>query len=509
MEITPYDDDNVRLANFALNQEKQVQKIKNDAMLKDFEVVVNNLDENTNIKCSSGFYSQVAKPCFLSLNVNTILNCLGVSVTLIDVAPTFDIRGSELNRVMKFSFFYQSEDLGAVRVHLHHSTRTIQTQGSCLMPDSTKAALWFTNNLIIPRFKDLAKAKKYQIKSYNQAIIQASTSTVSPPNDSSQPININNCMRCNSIFNKQSKPSLCTCGHYFHRTCLTEHKRSCKILPSSSLSKVQTKSLARSKRKLTANPSVEGQDSSINLRAAVTYSEDISIRNDAPPDVSDNVVLEPAPEPIMETLTPIQRNDECLTSQEAPSQIQKQHKATRKKKQVTTENDLNISFLKRELAAAQTRIVQLDSEIDDKNKKISLLESRLKFHEDREAGHLHNQYFSPQSCHLLHVNTCSSNSLPPGSCRCTHSSMNQDNVTNPDISMNRNISSSLENMQKEIKGLKVLVNNLTCLYKLSDAASAHHETPQTHNSTLDSSNSIEALIPDDPMNMTVKDNSLN
>ena len=48
---------NTRLAGFALNQSKQSKYLRQDA---DFETVVNNFNENGNMKCNSGFYLEVA-----------------------------------------------------------------------------------------------------------------------------------------------------------------------------------------------------------------------------------------------------------------------------------------------------------------------------------------------------------------------------------------------------------------------------------------------------------------
>jgi hypothetical protein len=51
----------IRKANFALNKNKQMKEIRKDAKIVDFEVTVNNDDENYTIKCSSGFDIHVAR----------------------------------------------------------------------------------------------------------------------------------------------------------------------------------------------------------------------------------------------------------------------------------------------------------------------------------------------------------------------------------------------------------------------------------------------------------------
>ena len=52
----------IRKANFALNKKKQTKEIRKDAKIVDFEVNVNNDDENYTIKCSSGFVSMLQGP---------------------------------------------------------------------------------------------------------------------------------------------------------------------------------------------------------------------------------------------------------------------------------------------------------------------------------------------------------------------------------------------------------------------------------------------------------------
>ena len=42
-----------RESNFILNEEKQTEKIRRDALINDYEVTTKNQDENINIKCST------------------------------------------------------------------------------------------------------------------------------------------------------------------------------------------------------------------------------------------------------------------------------------------------------------------------------------------------------------------------------------------------------------------------------------------------------------------------
>ena len=51
-----------RHTGFSLDQSKQTKNLKKDALIVNYDTVVNNYNENVNVKCSSGFYLKVANP---------------------------------------------------------------------------------------------------------------------------------------------------------------------------------------------------------------------------------------------------------------------------------------------------------------------------------------------------------------------------------------------------------------------------------------------------------------
>ena len=115
-----------RTTNYKLNQIKQTGKIIKDANKSDYDIVVNNNEQNSTIRCSSGFYVQVGRPCFSSLENGSVLNTSSIVITVDDITKTSDLNGTETNLIMLFSFKNSLQTCGGVRVHLHHSTRTIQ-----------------------------------------------------------------------------------------------------------------------------------------------------------------------------------------------------------------------------------------------------------------------------------------------------------------------------------------------------------------------------------------------
>ena len=76
----------------------------------------------------------------------------------------------------------------------------------------------------------------------------------------------------------------------------------------------------------------------------------------------------------------------------APTTSLSSNKSTQKSK--NNESELNIAFLQRELAAAQTRITQLDTSNDEKQKRITVLLDRIKYLEEKENKSTYDKYFA-------------------------------------------------------------------------------------------------------------------
>ena len=116
-----------RTANYTLNQEKQTEKIVRDASKDDYEVNINNNDQNATVKCSPGFYIQVARASLGSLNNSSVLACGDIAISVDDTKITKDQMGIEATKWMSFSLTTNHRS-SHVSVHLHHSPRTIQIQ---------------------------------------------------------------------------------------------------------------------------------------------------------------------------------------------------------------------------------------------------------------------------------------------------------------------------------------------------------------------------------------------
>ena len=56
-------------------------------------------------------------------------------------------------------------------IHLHHSARNVQMQGSSLINGSIRAPVWLAKYFVLPTFREQANLKKYLIKDVNEAIL--------------------------------------------------------------------------------------------------------------------------------------------------------------------------------------------------------------------------------------------------------------------------------------------------------------------------------------------------
>ena len=92
-------------------------------------------------------------------------------------------------------------------------------------------------------------------------------------------------------------------------------------------------------------------------------------------------------------IQPAIRIPSSLPSQLPSSNPRKVNRKQKHTKEVPTDHDTAIEFLKNELKTAQTRIVQLDFEIKDKDQKISILLARNKILEEKKNEDLMNKYF--------------------------------------------------------------------------------------------------------------------
>ena len=392
----------IRSSNYTFNKDKQTSKIVNDALKDDYEVTINNDDQNVTIECSTGFYLQVAKPCFTTVKKGSVVTKAAIAVTLDDERITLDKNDVEATRLLHFSFMNNLNSCGGVRIHLHHSTRKIQIQGSHVMPNKQRSPVWFLDTVLLPKFKDLAKAKQFEIKKTNSAILNSELSRVSSsprtphPHDPSSLSNV--CNTCSKIFDTKSRPSACNiCGKFFHKVkCLKDHMRACKpqLQPSSAdfPSTPQVSQTTLSPRTRPLPPSASN--------AAITSSASTT-------DLSTNTSYIPPPARMagLQTLVSFVPNTSSGNTppvSSAPTQSQptfpeaslNQQRTNKKKQKLPpiTNDQARINFLQTELNAAQARIVVLDKTVVDKDQELAVLWARIKILEEKQNKDVLDKY---------------------------------------------------------------------------------------------------------------------
>ena len=228
-----------KTASFTLNKEKQTNSIGADTDLSDFDITINDNDKNVNIQCSTAFYDAVAKPVMSGLSKDSSLNLNNISVNCTHIDYNRDKRGHEYNRVLHISLGGDGQfNIGKVTIHLHHTKRLLQLQGSATMPDGTRAPVWFVNTFIKERFTRAAKLKHRDISYLNDAIRKA-VARKNVVDDAN-----NNCSHCTRQFSANAKPTMCrACAKFFHKSnCHPVHTAKCKS-GDSSLASLSTASL--------------------------------------------------------------------------------------------------------------------------------------------------------------------------------------------------------------------------------------------------------------------------
>jgi hypothetical protein len=101
-------------------------------------------------------------------------------------------------------------------------------QGGAVMPDQSRAPVWFLKAFVKERFAKLSIVKHYDIAAFNNMV----KDTVAK-HKGSEILN-NNCSKCLKHFSAKSIPTQCMyCKGYFHKsTCLPSHSSSCTARPS-------------------------------------------------------------------------------------------------------------------------------------------------------------------------------------------------------------------------------------------------------------------------------------
>ena len=430
-------------AAYFLNRKKQSDKICHDASKDNMEVTVNNSDTNVNIQCSSGFYVVVARPCVSSFTRGSTCQSSDIQISCSEEFHQVDKSGAP--DFTRLSFELKGHDmslLGKVTVHLRHSTRLVQVQGSAKMPDKTTAAVWFAEQFLTKKFQDLAKTRAYDISSFNNEILKMSRlhhNTVRSEKC---------CAQCSKLFSSSSKPVPCSsCQRKIHRGCSKLHLSLCtnavdvveatisgdspprppkRTRTSSSSATITSAASSCSStpvflNSITSDLITSGIATFTGRRTLVSFVPEVT----AVPSTSNTVSVVPrstssvfssavfsTSTTTVSSLPSTGTPNIILSSGSLPRQTKNPAATNRKKPRTETspENE-QISFLTTELNYAHTRIVTQDNTIKDLESKVKILKESLRLSEEKLNNDLHNKYFgstfpSASFCSFSHQSPC-------------------------------------------------------------------------------------------------------
>ena len=432
-----------RTASFSLNKPKQVLGLASDTSITDFEIEVNDGDKNVNIKCSTAFYDTVAKPVMCGLSLDTTLNLNNVSINCYHIDYNKDRNGTEFNRVFHIRIGGSGQhQIGKVTVHLHHTKRTIQMQGSAVMPDGSKAPLWFLNSFVKERFTNLAKIKQYDIKKLNDAIKKAVEASTESGNLTS------NCSRCLRQYGSKSRPTQCSsCHQYFHKTnCFPAHSSVCKSQLNRSKTTFPSSPCSSNTSQATSNPTkrarveTSGNNTLILSEPSPTLVPPAAITKATSSEAADLTCISrcdpsfpstllaskapttqttqatsPPPSPpatsSLSLLNPAATPFSFTASVSQPHNTQKRR--TKQKQTVVSPEAAKIDYLNVELNACKTQIAQLETTIADRDDTIHIQKEKLKVLEQNLSEAITSKYL-PNTKQKTQTTLTSSHC--PGSC---------------------------------------------------------------------------------------------
>ena len=225
------------VAQYTLNEKKQLAGLNKNSKLDHFEIVCNDGGKNVILQCNTGFYEAVAKPAFSSISVGFQTQCGPIHVECIESRNTCDKAANLPGKLLRFKLYGHGivSNPATLAVHLHHTQQKVQVQGGADMPDQSKVATWFVNNVLKDKFIAEARIKKFDIENINKVVSQLNGSNPLPSASATSPSNIPSfCPHCKKKFSSNSKPVECS------RCSLFRHKMKCSPCPVSSYSSSQS-----------------------------------------------------------------------------------------------------------------------------------------------------------------------------------------------------------------------------------------------------------------------------
>ena len=182
---------------------------------------------NVNIKCSTGFYNLVVLPTFSGITEQYVINVDNITIRCTSITGQVDNSNANVTAAINFSLSNpDNSSAGNVHLHLHHTTRRIQLQGSSLVHGETRAPVWYMDKVLLGLFNKLARDKSVDILEFNNGVHEAISKCKNKQSSQAR------CSACNAFFIGRSLQETCSlCKLKFHRKCIQGNLHTCRSNP--------------------------------------------------------------------------------------------------------------------------------------------------------------------------------------------------------------------------------------------------------------------------------------
>ena len=511
-----------RKASFSLDKNKQIKKLRKDSVVSNFEIEFSPGNENVNIHCSVGFYTKGAIPTFEHLSAGVTTTIGDVIVKCHDVTKRTDATGAATSTVIMYRLYQNKLSVGQVTVHLHNTTRNVQVQGSALLPDNTKAPVWFVENILKVKFNQLSESQAKEISSFNRSVGEMVTKHLEQTTRSY-------CAGCQANFNGRSSPEQCPeCKQHYHKKCFPAPNHSCQVrkrtMSCSNRSEAQSSLL---KSKPTAIPSWRTQPLSMTALTGSPAPVPTDPSRAPPPslptvDASPTVAISRSPLSVISSSSQIAGPSHHTTpalsdprldpdalpfsscsnveNTAGPSNDKVKGKQKGKTKCNKTSGDLSLEYAQYEINVTQAKLREQETTIKDLRFKNNLLESRVADLEKKQKQDIYDRYF-PKAQASPASDQGNNTQADYGSCCCNKTShlvvsccrsqqqrpcQNQQSAFIPE-----EVGNKLDDIKQDMKNLKCrldILSDVTIPQKIREAIKQDNITmPSTPRSNITSS----------------------
>ena len=367
------------------------------------------------VMCSTGFYALVAVPALSSITVGSKHHIADVILFCNDITGKIDDIGANVNAVIHFRYTNSDQSSsGGIVVHMHHTVRRVQVQGSSMVNGRMRASVWFVENFLLEQFTVLSQNKAIDISKFNDAVTKMVTNHVDKMNATEK------CYVCSGLFNGRSIREQCPlCTKNFHKKCSMGH--SCAPMYNQNSSMLTSMPNSLNKPTLSEQSLRQLQGPSI-MPAPSTTSSSAPALLDNSSSVS-LVAVTVSPPPSFATIATTTSTGLGLGVTVADQIIENGDNSSNtglnqvfKPGLATTSDGIDIEFAKIEVNTIRAKLNNCEKQVKDLEFQNSILLERLSVFEKSEKQKIYDQYFpkpsggtssnhgkSSQSCNQPHT----------------------------------------------------------------------------------------------------------